>query len=147
ARYVRFKPGDPYVASALVELQTALGQTEQFQQVEVQPRRDQAKDLTVPIDVFLTLRTPNKYTAGLGYGTDTGARAKLGWERRRINRGGDRFSMELEVSQVSNTLDARYIIPVGDPRTDNVTLGASTHDDHTVSSDSQRTILGIGLTK
>ncbi|HYM46850.1 MAG TPA: autotransporter assembly complex family protein, partial [Burkholderiaceae bacterium] len=145
ARFVPFKPGDPYSTSGLLQLQTGLSNTEYFKQVDVRPRRDLVQDLVVPVDVTLKLREPNKYTVGIGFGTDTGARAKFGWERRLINPTGDRFLAALDVSQVRSTADVRYLIPVFDPRTDHVALGASLHDDEATSFTSKRSVLGVGL--
>ena len=49
-RYVPFKQGEPYDSNKILKLQTALGDSEYFQQVDVEPRRDQAQDLAVPVE-------------------------------------------------------------------------------------------------
>jgi translocation and assembly module TamA len=137
ARYVDIRPGEPYRRSALLALQKALSDSEYFQQVEVRPERDRAVDLAVPIRVTLTARKPDRYSIGLGYGTDTGVRGKLGWERRLARARGDRLAVEVVGSEIHSTVDLRYLIPVGDPRTDRVTYFAGWTDAHPEFSDSQ----------
>lgn len=145
ADFVGFRRGDPYSNRALAELQTALSNTDYFKQVDVSPRRDLAHDQEIPVDVALVLRAPNKYTAGLGYGTDTGARGKLGWERRLINASGHRFAAELDLSQVERAAHARYLIPILDPRTDHFALSATSGNDRTVTRTSDTSILGAAI--
>lgn len=144
-RYVPFKAGDPYTNSGLLSLQTGLSDSEYFQQVEVEPRRDLASGQQVPIDVRLTARLPDRYTIGAGYGTDTGVRGKAGWERRLLNRTGQRVSTDLSASEIRTELSARYAIPIGNPRTDLVAVTAGWIHDYPEDSDSRTTKLGTSL--
>ena len=144
-RYVPFKPGDPYDSNKILKLQTALSDSEYFQKVDVEPRRDQAANLAVPVDIKLVLRERDKYTLGVGYGTDTGARGKLGWERRIVDSGGRRFSTELNGSQINTSLTARYRIPIKNPLTDQIVITSGWTHDHPDTSDSQTRLLGISL--
>jgi translocation and assembly module TamA len=146
-RYVPFKPGEPFSNSKLLVFQRALSDSDYFQQIEVRPRRDQAQGLDVPIDVRLTLRKPNKYSLGLGYGTDTGVRGKILWERRRVNEDGHRFSAGWEASQIKSSLLTSYLIPVGNPRTDKIAITAGWIDDHPQTSSSQTATAGVSLTQ
>lgn len=141
-RMVPFKPGDPFDTAQVLKLQSALSDSGYFQQVDVQPRRDLASERQVPVELRLTGRTPNKYTLGVGFGTDTGVRGKLGWERRLINRSGHRFGTELNASEIRTGINARYTIPVGDPLTDQVALNVGYVDDHPETSDSQTYTVG-----
>ncbi len=142
-RYVPFKQGDPYDSNKILKLQTALSDSEYFQQVDVEPRRDRVEDLAVPVDIKLTLRERDKYTLGVGYGTDTGARGKIGWERRIVDAGGKRFSTELNASQINTSVTARYRIPIKNPLTDQIVITGGWTDDHPETSDSQTRLLGI----
>ncbi|HEX8948698.1 MAG TPA: autotransporter assembly complex family protein, partial [Dissulfurispiraceae bacterium] len=123
-RFVPFQKGDPYRTSKLLELQDALTASDYFRQVEVKPRRDLARDLTIPVEVDLTPQKRQRYTFGLGYGTDTGFRGVLGWEDRWVNRKGHRFSTELRLSQIQRNFSARYIIPMKKPATDHLDFTA-----------------------
>lgn len=116
--YVVWKQGDPISSRQLLELQQSLANTTYFQRVEVVPRRDQAAGLEVPIDVNLTPARPQKWIAGIGYGTDTGPRGTLGLELHHINDLGQRFTSTGTVSQVDKEVRADYLIPGAYPRTD-----------------------------
>ena len=147
ARFVPFKRGDPFSHAALLQLQTGLNDTEYFQQVEAQPRREQVHEHEIPVVVLLKLRTPNRYTFGVGYGTDTGARGKLGWERRLVNPDGHRFAAEAELSEIGSILNARYLIPVLDPRTDHIAFSVAKKREHTITSISDIYTVGGGLNR
>ena len=85
-RYATFEPGDPYDLDQLIDFQQALNNTQYFQTVEVSPASATPESLAIPIDVRLTPRSRHHYKIGIGYGTDTGARARFGWEMPRINQ-------------------------------------------------------------
>ena len=110
--YVQFEPGAEYSTRQLLELQRSLEDSDYFARVQVQPERDQAEEQRIPVSVELTPRRPNKYTAGIGYGTDTGPRFRLGWENRRLNRSGHQMGAEYRVSEIRETVTGRYRIPL-----------------------------------
>lgn len=147
ARFVKFKAGDPYSTSALLDLQGALGDSEYFVNVEVLPHPEQAVNREVPIEVRLSPRKPTKYSLGIGYGTDTGARGSLGWERRYLNAAGHRMRAELQASQIKNSLTTAYIIPIRDPRTDRITFTAGASDEDTKTAESNIRTVGAGMTR
>jgi translocation and assembly module TamA len=146
ARYVPFASGEPYDAEQLVELRRGLVDSDYFQQIEVTPRRDLASDNVVPIVVKLVQRPPNKYTVGLGYGTDTGVRGQVGWQRRQINEAGHRLATDLSASQVRSDVTARYLVPVRDPRTDQLAYSIGGTAEYPDTSDSRRITAGISYT-
>jgi translocation and assembly module TamA len=115
-RYVTFKPGDPYDASRLLSLQYALSDSDYFASVDVQVLRKQAgADRRIPIYITLTPRKRNRYSLGLGYGTDTGPRTTLVWENRRLNGLGHRFAAQLQYSRILETAQINYIVPLSNP--------------------------------
>ena len=124
-RFLRFRPGDPFEADKLRELQYALDDSAYFRRVDVTAQRDRAHDGRVPIGVDLEPRARNRYTLGLGYGTDTGARVTAGWESRYLDRQGHSASVELQFAQISTSLTARYVIPLRKPSRDQIVLHAS----------------------
>lgn len=65
----------------------------------------------VPIIVELTPARRNVYSAGVSFGTDSGAGVKLGYERRWLNRHGHKFRTELQASQRRRALVGQYRIP------------------------------------
>ena len=142
-RYAKFNPGDPYDINKLLDLQSALFDSDYFNNVEIEPKKEEAEDLRVPIDVRLTPRPRQRYTAGVGYGTDTGARSRLGWENRRINDRGHRFRADYQLSEIRQSLSTNYSWPIRNPRTDEIALTTSWVDDHPKVSQSE--IFSVGL--
>jgi translocation and assembly module TamA len=118
ARYVKFKPGDPFDNDALLKLQYALNDSGYFNSVNVESQRRPDAEHRIPIRVTLTKRPPNAYTFGLGYGTDTGPRATLGWTDRRVNDEGHIFSAQTQISHVMETVLLSYTVPLSDPSSD-----------------------------
>jgi len=145
-RYVDFKQGEPFDSSKLVALQGALVDSDYFQLVTISPKRDEAVDREVPIVITLTPRKPNKYTFGLGYGTDTGPRGSAGWERRWINRRGHRVKLNAKVSQIGDSYTASYIIPMAHPQTDQLVYSAGYDDETTDTASSRITKYGVSYT-
>jgi len=142
-RYIPFKTGSPYTLYELIDLQHALNDSDYFQTVEVSPGLA-TDDLKVPINVALSPRKHHRYTMGIGYGTDTGARAKFGVEVPRVNRRGHRFSADARLSEIGYSLTAQYRVPVLNPRTDQMIYSAGVINEKTDVSDS--TIKTIGAT-
>lgn len=142
-RYLNFESGDRYSSRRLLDLQRALEDSDYFARVNVVPQRDQARDHAVPVHVELESRKRHKYTAGLGFGTDTGARGLLGWEHRRINRRGHRMNAEIRVSEIRTALTSNYSIPLANPRSDRLEFSALVQDEQTDSVDSSLQKLAV----
>lgn len=145
-RYVSFKPGEPYRVNELLELQSALFDSNYFGNVEIEPREELAEDLQIPIAVNLVPRHRHRYTAGMGYGTDTGARGRLGWENRRVNDRGHRFRADYQISEINDSLSTRYSWPIRNPRSDEVALTTSWSHDHPNESQSETFLVGLSRT-
>uniref|UniRef100_UPI0035CBBD5D autotransporter assembly complex protein TamA n=1 Tax=uncultured Sphingomonas sp. TaxID=158754 RepID=UPI0035CBBD5D len=79
----RFTPGQPYDASALVDLRRALIQTGLVSSVKVEPVEGKAPG-TVDIAVGLEPAPKHTIAGELGYGTGEGARAALSWTNRNL---------------------------------------------------------------
>tara|TARA_R110002167_G_scaffold41229_6_gene126005 strand:+ start:450 stop:2177 length:1728 start_codon:yes stop_codon:yes gene_type:complete len=143
ARYVPFKRGDPVQSSALIDLQTALVDTDYFQRVEVRPLWDQADGVKVPIDINLEPHKRTKYRTGMGYGTDTGARVKLGMTQRWVNSRGHQLNTQLLASQIRRSLDSQYSIPGKKPTQDRYALRFSLSDENSEGIDAQNQSVGL----
>ncbi len=144
-RYSTFRPGDPYSLEQLLQLQRALNDSRYFQLVEVSPGEIPAGSTEVPIQVNLSPRNRHLYKLGVGYGTDTDARASFGWEMPRINRKGHRLDTKLTVSGIGYSAETDYIIPVLDPRTDRLVFSVSEVEEEFESDTSRWRILGVSL--
>jgi len=117
-RFADFQSGDYFDQIKLINLQNGLMNSDYFQLVDLKPTFREDENLDIPINVDLTNRPPNKYTFGLGYGTDTGPRGKIGWERRYLNQYGHKFNINLQASQLQNFAEAIYTIPGQHPSQD-----------------------------
>lgn len=142
ARFQTFQEGEPYTLEALLAMQEALSATPYFQQVEVQTQPEHAAQDHVPIQIVTRARPANRYTAGAGYGTDTGPRVRLGYERRYINPQGHRFRTELSASTIHKGLSAHYDIPLENARTDQLSFNAAWRDQQTDTAESEMFSLG-----
>jgi translocation and assembly module TamA len=95
-----------------------------FETAHVDPQPDAATK-TVNMVITLTAKKPQQYTIGLGYGTDTGPRALLGFQQRYLNQSGQYFTGQAQISSNYTRFSAYYVIPGKDPRTDSHRIGGS----------------------
>jgi translocation and assembly module TamA len=122
-RYLRYHEGDYFDLTQVLRTQFALDDAQYFTNLEVLPQDADHRTHTVPVDIHADKSRRHRYSFGAGYATDTGARGTLTWENRRVNSLGHRFSVTVEASQVERyLLQARYIIPIGDPAVENLTF-------------------------
>ncbi|MCC6134416.1 MAG: autotransporter assembly complex protein TamA [Candidatus Contendobacter sp.] len=142
-RYPQFKPGDPYDANDLLKLQSDLGSTPYFSQVQVNAPPDAASD-TAPVEVELEPGKRYKYSAGLGYGTDTGPRGRLKMEQRRLNRRGHHAEEEILLSTVKSLIGLNYMIPGKNPTTDEYALTAGYINQNYENQDYELSTIGGG---
>lgn len=145
--YVTWEQGEPLNVNELLEVQNALSDSPYFQRVEVVPRQEQAQALEVPIEITLIASRRQRWTAGAGYGTDTGPRGTVGLELRRINRRGHRGQSEVRISNIEKSFSANYQIPGPYPRTDVLTFQVGYADLRPETSRSQSALVGVGLTQ
>ncbi len=144
-RYASFSRGDPYDLGQLLDFQHALNDTRYFQTVEVAPGEPVADELEIPIELRLAPRKRHQYRIGVGYGTDTGARALFGWRMPRINPQGHHFDSELRVSEIGQEITANYRIPILNPRTDQLVFSIGREEEDFEAGPSTRRSLGVSL--
>ncbi len=121
-RYLRFHENEPFNATELLRTQFALDDSQYFSTVEVLPGDRNREDLEVPVNIVAEPNRRRRYQFGVGYGTDTELRGTVAWEDRRVNRRGHRFRTEVRAAALTQSIDARYIIPIGDPAIEKFTL-------------------------
>ncbi len=114
-KYIRYHEDQYYDATSLLRTQFALDDSQYFSSIEVLPGERNTQTLTVPVDIQGLPNKRNRYSIGVGYGTDTRFRGTLGWDDRLVNKRGHRAHLEIKASGITQELDANYIIPVGDP--------------------------------
>ena len=114
-KYIRYHQDQYYDVTSLLRTQFALDDSQYFSSIEVLPGERNTQTLTVPVDIQGLPNKRNRYSIGVGYGTDTRFRGTLGWDNRLVNKRGHRAHLEIKASAITQELDANYIIPVGDP--------------------------------
>ena len=144
-RFVKIKPGDPFDTERLVSLQLALADSAYFESVDIDIRRQDAVEFRIPVTLRADPMKPQKYTTKLGYGTDTGPRAGLGVEFRRINRLGHRFSAEVEGSSRNAALGGEYRIPVGNVDQDHLAFFFKTEQLEIADAETNEFSVGVRL--
>lgn len=99
--FAPFKPGDPYELQKLIEFQSNLEAVDLFNKIRFDSLANlkNPQDTIVPINVRLSLKPKNRYTASIGYGTDTGARGSIGWLHRRRSTPGHKIYTGINASQ------------------------------------------------
>ncbi|MBZ0114768.1 MAG: autotransporter assembly complex protein TamA [Thermoanaerobaculia bacterium] len=145
--FVTLEPGDPFDLREVLKLQNTLSDSPYFARVEVIPDREAAEGRRVQLRVALTPSARQKWTAGIGYGTDTGPRGRLGLEVRRVNRRGHQAEGRILGSGIEQSFVADYRVPGSYPRTDVVTYSLGYRFLDTDSSQSETGIAGVGLTR
>jgi len=144
-RFVKIKPGDPFDTEKLVDLQLALADSAYFESVDIEIRRRDAVEYRIPVTLRAEPMKPQKYTTKLGYGTDTGPRAGLGVEFRRINRWGHRFSAEVEGSARNAALGGEYRIPVANVDQDHLAFFFKTEQLEVADAETNEFSVGVRL--
>jgi len=115
-RFRNFEPGEAYTAEAVEAFRRGLADSGYFKTAVVKERRHlDADPPRVDLYVELERRPPNSYFAGAGFGTDTGPRVQLQWDRHILNRHGDTLQLGLGAQQEDSefTLRGEYRRPRG----------------------------------
>jgi translocation and assembly module TamA len=86
--------------------------------VAVRGQVDRASDQAIPVEIDVEGPLhPNKYSLGMGYATDTGARVKVDWDNRLFNSAGHQTNATMQVGQLESVLAFHYRLPLlQDPR-------------------------------
>ncbi|MGR9099879.1 MAG: autotransporter assembly complex protein TamA [Gammaproteobacteria bacterium] len=140
--YVEIEDDEPYSGGKLAALNRALTNSGYFSAVDIRPRIQSADNFRVPVDVKLTPRKRHYWSLGVGFDTDTGPRGTAGYENRRVNQEGHRFSVNLKVSPVLSDVGTEYKIPLDNPAKDYFSLRAGFKREKTDSIDSISMVVG-----
>lgn len=127
-RWIDLQPDQPFDQDELLRLHQRLGDLDYFNFIDIRPEPD-PDTLNVPVQIELAPAKRNVYTAGVSYGTDSGAGLKLGLDRRWVNLHGHKFSSSLDLAQRRSSLNALYRIPAFEPIHGWYQLGASYRED------------------
>ncbi|WP_202843704.1 autotransporter assembly complex protein TamA [Luteimonas saliphila] len=135
---VYWEEGEYYHQGRLDRLRTSLTRLDYFGNIEITPDPANAVDKRVPVTVKLTPAKRSVYTAGLSYGTDSGAGVRLGVERRYVNMRGHKALAQLDYAQKRKTLTLQYRIPAFAWRDGWYTISAQAYDEQTDYIDTRK---------
>lgn len=138
ARFNPIAPGTPYQTDQLLALQRALLNSDYFASAQVETLRDERGDGTVPVVVFVEPASGRQYTAGIGFGTDTGPRVRAGIDFRHLNRRGHRAQINSAFSGIRSNATIAYEIPLSKPASDRMRLSFGVLDEQTDGVESRQ---------
>jgi translocation and assembly module TamA len=133
-RYVPWKPDEFYTTDQLLTLQQRLVDADYFSTVSVQPDLEHKHDGVVPVEALLIPAKPMVYKGGFYVSTDTGPGARLGVERRWLNKSGHKIGGEINYAQRLEEYSTYYRIPKPGLRTRNYNFAAGYRDEQTDTS-------------
>ena len=110
-KLVGWTPGEAYDDAELERLRRSLVALDYFGLVEILPQPENAKDKVVPVQVNLTPAPRSIYTAGVNYGTRSGAGFSLGVERRSLNTRGHKALAQIDYANKRKTATVQYRVP------------------------------------
>lgn len=135
---VPFEEGAPYDSVEIVDFNRTLLESQYFETVRVRPFPDRAVERRVPIEVTLEAAEPNRLGLGLGYSTDVGPRTQINWRRRWLNSRGHSAGAQLELSELRQTIQSQYRIPLSSPVDDVLEFQLGLQDEEFQDADSRR---------
>ena len=119
-KLVYWNEGEYYHQGRLDRLRDSLLRLDYFSAIDIEPRPDAAVTVTeedgsvsrrVPVTVTLTPAKRSIYTAGVSYGTDSGAGVRFGVERRYVNDRGHKALGQIDWAQNRKTATVQYRVP------------------------------------
>ncbi len=142
SRLTPFRAGDVYRADKVLELRNNLNNSGYFEEINARTLTQQRSDGRVPVEIIVTANKKHRYSAGLGYGTDTGVRIGLGWQNRYVNDRGHRLSADMRLSEIINRVGVDYQMPFWSDNIQQVGFNADSLQENTDTSDSHSYTLG-----
>jgi translocation and assembly module TamA len=109
--FLAFKKGDVFSYAKIGETQINFSNSERFKSVIINPEKERAAALQVPVVVLLTEAKRRSIRPGVGYGTDTGARFSIRYRDLNLFRLGHDFDSTLYIAQNLKGLAAKYTRP------------------------------------
>jgi translocation and assembly module TamA len=110
-RYLNFKSGEVFSYSKISQTQLNFINSDRFQKVTVETKKEESQDFRVPVTVTLTPSRPKRLRFGIGYETDIGAKLSARYQDVNFNRWGHELDAELSLAQRLQGLVTRYVLP------------------------------------
>ena len=130
-KYIPFKEKELYSTDKLMQLKNNLLNSGLFSKVRIDTEDlSKLKNNTVPILARVYAKPANRYTGGIGFGTDTGIRGNLGYARRRKSHPGHEININLAGSKIRKQAIADYSFLGKNPMIDKYNFGIVAMEGH-----------------
>ncbi|HEY5781657.1 MAG TPA: autotransporter assembly complex family protein [Lysobacter sp.] len=110
-KLVYWEQGSYYHQGKLDRFRESLTRLDYFSSIEIEPKPEEAVDNDVPVTVTLKPAKRTVYTAGVSYGTDSGAGVRMGMERRYVNDRGHKALGQIDWAETRKTATVQYRVP------------------------------------
>jgi translocation and assembly module TamA len=110
-RYISFSAGEPFSYKAVGKTQLNFASSPYFKSVSVVPDKAAATALQVPVAITVVPASRITIRPGIGYGTDTGARASVGFKHLSLFSPGNTLNSEIAVAERLQGIGSAYTIP------------------------------------
>jgi translocation and assembly module TamA len=110
-RFIAYAEKDYFSQTMLNRTQKNFLDADRFSGVVLTPRKQEAHNYRVPVDISLTPKPTRTMKTGLGYGTDTGARISPRFRNQNAFYKAHEFTTEGVIAQKRKTLIAAYTVP------------------------------------
>lgn len=147
ARYLTLTSGDAFDSQALQKVQSDMSSSSYFSFVEFRPLFDLSDKGVIPIQVTLDAPKRLAYGGSIGFGTDSGPRAGVSFENRRVNTMGHRFNAEINSSTEKQSVLANYSIPSNGSKRDGLNLYSSFINEDSDVRDSSVWLAGLDFNR
>lgn len=137
-KLVYWEQGSYYHQGKLDRFRESLARLDYFASIDIQPQPENAVDGEVPVQVTLTPAKRSIYTAGVSFGTDSGAGVRMGVERRYVNDRGHKALAQVDWAEQRKTATLQYRIPAFTWLDGWYTFSAQLADEQTDYIDSRR---------
>ncbi|MEG3792037.1 outer membrane protein assembly factor [Lysobacter sp. CCNWLW3] len=137
-KLVYWEQGSYYHQGKLDRFRESLARLDYFASIDIEPQPENAVDGEVPVKVTLTPAKRSIYTAGVSFGTDSGAGVRMGVERRYVNDRGHKALAQVDWAEKRKTATLQYRIPAFTWLDGWYTFSAQLADEQTDYIDSRR---------
>ncbi len=114
-KLINFDVNSPYLETTVDEFYKRIVKTAYFKNIGIDKELNKDQLKQVKLHVSLEDRKPNSVALGAGYGTDTGPKFKIGWDKPIISTNGHSFSSLFSLSKIQKLINFSYKIPQGHP--------------------------------
>lgn len=109
--YIPWKPGQTFDRTEFDTYYNNLSELNLFSTIRVDPVTELDDEGRVPVKVEIKERKHRTVRAGLGYSSDKGPQARVGWEHRNLLGGGEKLETRIRASAVESDATVNYTDP------------------------------------